>query len=117
MLRFAADENFNNQITEGILERNPAVDIIRIQKSPVSGAGDPIMLEWVAREDRILLTHDLRTVPSFAYQRIRAGLRMPGVLAVRDTIPVGRVIEELLLLAEYSLESEYADQVRYLPLS
>jgi hypothetical protein len=31
MLRLAADENFNNDIVRGILRRNPAVDIVRIQ--------------------------------------------------------------------------------------
>jgi hypothetical protein len=31
MLRFAADENFNNHIVRGLLRRNPDLDIVRVQ--------------------------------------------------------------------------------------
>jgi hypothetical protein len=31
MLRFLADENFNNQIVRGILRRNPDIEIVRVQ--------------------------------------------------------------------------------------
>lgn len=31
MLRFAADENLNNDIVRGLLRRAPALDIVRIQ--------------------------------------------------------------------------------------
>ncbi len=41
---------------------------------------------------------------------------MPGVFEVSRDLPVGRAIEEILLLAECSLEREWEGQVRYLPL-
>lgn len=52
----------------------------------------------------------------FAYERVEQGLAMSGVLEVRLSVPVARVIEEVLLLAECSLDSEWEGQVRYLPL-
>lgn len=30
MLRFLADENFNNQIVRGVLSQNPHVDVVRM---------------------------------------------------------------------------------------
>ena len=41
---------------------------------------------------------------------------MPGVFAVSRSVPIGRAIEDLLLLAECSLEGEWEGQIRYLPL-
>ena len=62
MLRFAADENLNNDIVRGLLRRAPALDIVRIQDAGLSGADDPTVLAWTAREQRILLTHDVTTI-------------------------------------------------------
>ena len=52
----------------------------------------------------------------FAYQRIEMGLSMPGLFGVSRRVSVGLAIEEILLLAEYSLEDEWEGQVRFLPL-
>ena len=116
MLRLAADENFNNDVVRGVLRRNPSVDIVRIQDVGLSGADDPVMLQWAAQEGRVLLTHDVATVTRYAYERVRDGKPMPGVFEVSRDVPIGLVIEEVLLLAEYSLDSEWEGQVRYLPL-
>ena len=116
MLRLVADENFNNDIVRGLLRRKPELDIVRIQDVGLSGADDPTVLEWAAQEGRVLLTHDVTTITRYAYERVKAGQSMPGVFEVSRAVPVGRAIEDILLLAECSLESEWEGQVRYLPL-
>lgn len=116
MLRLAADENFNYDIVRGVLRRNPEVDIVRLQDSGLSGADDPTVLEWAAREDRVLLTHDVTTMTRYAYERVRTGKPMPGVFEVNRSVPVGLAIEEILLIVECSLKGEWEGQVRYLPL-
>ena len=94
----------------------PDLDIVRIQDVGLSGADDPMVLEWCAREGRILLTHDVTTITRYAYARVQAGQPMPGVFEVSRTVPIGRAIEDILLLAECSLDDEWEGQVRYLPL-
>ena len=64
----------------------------------------------------VLLTHDVTTITRFAYERVRAGLPMPGVGEVRWNLAVGQAIEEVLMVAELSLEGELEGQVRYIPL-
>jgi predicted nuclease of predicted toxin-antitoxin system len=66
LLKLAADENFNNRIIRGILRRKPGIDIVRIQDAGLSGARDPIILEWAEKEDRVLLTHDVSTITGHA---------------------------------------------------
>jgi hypothetical protein len=116
MLRLAADENFNNNIVRGLLRRRPELDIVRIQDVGLSGADDAAVLEWAAQEGRVLLTHDVSTITRYAYERVRAGQSMPGVFEAGRDVPIGRAIEDILLLVECSLDGEWEGQVRYLPL-
>jgi len=116
MVRFLADENFNNQIVRGILRQNPVIDIVRVQDAELLGADDPSVLAWAAEAGRIVLAHDVATMTTFAYQRLQAGLSMPGLFEVSRRVPVGLAIEEIILIAECSLEGEWEGQVRFLPL-
>jgi hypothetical protein len=90
--------------------------IVRVWDTGLSGESDPLVLEWAARAKRILLTHDIRIMRRRAYARLEAGLPMPGVFVVPQSFPIGQAIEDLLLIAECSLDSEWEGQVRVLPL-
>lgn len=90
--------------------------MVRAQDAGLSGAQDPEVLEWAAREGRVLFTHDTSTMTRHAYDRVRAGLAMPGLFEVPQSLPVGHAIDDVVLIAELSLEGEWANQVRYLPL-
>lgn len=116
MLKLAADENLNFNIVRGLLRRNEKLDIVRIQEVGLSGASDPVILAWTARENRLLITHDVSTMTRYAYERVRADQGMPGLVEVGRRVSVGQAIEDLLLLAEYSEEGEWEGQVIYLPL-
>ena len=116
MLLLVADENFNNDIVRGLLRKKPDLDIVRVQEVGLRGADDPAILEWAANEGRVVLTHDAATMTYYAYERVRIGLSMPGVIEVADDLPLGQVIEDILLLADYSKKGEWESQVIYLPL-
>jgi hypothetical protein len=115
VLRLAADENFNNDIVRGLIRRKPDVDLVRVQDVDLSGADDPAILEWAARQGRVVVTHDVSTLSTHAYERVSAGQRMPGVFEVPTDLSIARAIDDLLLIAECSLEDEWEGQVRYLP--
>ena len=116
MIRFAADENFNGDIVRGLLRRRPDTAIVRIQDVGLSRAADVVVLEWAANEGRVLITHDAATMTKHALGRVRRALPMPGVFEVGPSVPIGRVIDDLVLIAECSIEGEWEGQVRYLPL-
>jgi hypothetical protein len=116
MLLLIADENFNNDIVRGLLRRNPNLDIVRVQDVGLRGEEDPVILEWAANEGRVVLTHDAATMASFAYERVKAGLSMPGVIEVADDLPLAQVIDDILLIAETSERDEWEGRVIYLPL-
>lgn len=116
MLKLAADEDFNNRIVRGLLRRAPDIDLKRVQDAGLLAANDPSVLEWAAGEGRVLLTHDVTTMKRHAFARISAGLPMPGVFEIAQALPIGVAIDEILILVECSLESEWEGQVRFLPL-
>jgi hypothetical protein len=116
MLRLAADENFNADIVRGLRRRFPDIDVVRVQDAGLSGADDPTVLDWAARERRILLTHDVTTLVGHALGRLDAGQSMPGVFAVPSRAPLGAVIEDLALVIECSVSAEWEGHVIFLPL-
>lgn len=67
-------------------------------------------------QDRIILTHDRATMPDFAYERLLKGEQMLGLFVVNDRMPIRQAIDELLLLVNYSDQSEWKGIVLYLPL-
>ncbi len=116
MLFFAADENFNNNIVRGLARRLPDLDLVRVQDVGLGGADDEAVLRWAAKSGRILLTHDVTTLTHWAIERIEKGEAMPGVFVAARSLAVGQVIEDLILLAECSVQGEWERRILYLPL-
>jgi hypothetical protein len=115
-LPLLADVNFDGDILRGLRRRQPALDILRTQDVGLAGADDPTVLEWAARHDRVLLTHDLKTMPGFVYERIRSARAVTGVVIVPQALSIGTAIEEILVVSEIVGIDELRDQVLYLPL-
>ena len=83
--------------------------ITRVQDTIVSGTDDPFVLSWAAEQGYIVLTHDVTTMTEHAYARIANEQPMPGVFAIGLDVPIGVVIEDLLLIAECSEKEEWAN--------
>ena len=114
MIRFAADEDFDNDIIRGLRRRQPEIDILRVQDA--RGAADPVVLAWAAEEGRVLLTHDVSTMGAHAIDRLRLGQHMPGVIIVHQHLDIGNVIDELEIIGACSSATEWIGLVYYLPL-
>jgi hypothetical protein len=57
-------------------------------------------LSWAFEQQRILVTHDLKTIPKLAYDRVRNGQPMAGVIAIPERLSVGQAIEDLATVTE-----------------
>ena len=114
-MRLLTDENFNGSILRGLIRRLPELDVLRIQDVGLMNADDPTILEWAANEQRILLTHDIATITFYAYERVKNGLPMPGVVEVIATAPIGRIIDDLYLFVCCSQPDEYEGQIIFIP--
>lgn len=68
-------------------------------------------------EDRVLLTHDVNTIPAFAFERVRQQKSMAGVFVVAQDASPAIIINDLVLLAECSEGAEWENVVVYVPLT
>ena len=116
MIKFVADENFNARIINGLKRRNPSVDLARVQDVGLANTPDSEILQWAADTGRIVLTHDVATMPVDATDRLNAGLPMPGLFLIPQSRRTGEAIDELLLIIECSSADEWAGQIKYIPL-
>jgi hypothetical protein len=114
-MRLLTDENFNGSILRGLIRRLPDLDVVRVQDIGLMNADDPTILEWAANKQRILVTHDVETIAGYAYERVKNGLPMPGVVEVIATAPIGQVIDDLYLFVRCSQPDEYEGQVLFIP--
>lgn len=115
-MRLLFDENFNQRIVRGLKLELPNVEFEIAQNSGLKGKPDTKILEWANENDFVLVTHDLKTVPKFAYQRVAENKKMIGVIAVPDDLPIGQAIDELAITVECVSPSKLANRVLYLPL-
>ena len=97
MIAFLVDQNFNEKILDGLTRHDPTLEFTHVRNVDLAAAPDPKILEWAAEQELVLLTHDRKTIPLFAYARVSADLPMLGVFLVDDQMPIGQAIDELLL--------------------
>ncbi len=100
MIRFAVDEDFDNNIVRGLRRIIPDVNIVRSIDVGLAGTPDPVALDWAASETRVMLTHDGRTMADFAWERLGLGLDMPGCVIVHKPYQMGVIIERLAEIYE-----------------
>lgn len=115
-VRFLADENFDYVIVQGLRLRQPQIDIVTAVQADILGLPDPSVLAYAAEHDRILLSHDKRTMPDYFAGFLMEGNQSPGIMLISRKLPIGQAIEALLLVWEASSHKEWRNQVTRLPL-
>ncbi len=83
-------------------------------KPPTDGIRDPEVLAFAADEGRILVSHDFQTMPKH-FRQFTQRRRSPGVLLVRQDLPVGEAIDTLLLIWEASEPDEWVNRLCLVP--
>ncbi len=74
------------------------------------------MLKIAAEQERILVTHDFKTMPRHFGDFLLTNGASPGVFLVRQELPIGSVVDEILLIWAASDAEEWANRiVRILP--
>ena len=115
MLRLLIDENFNHGILRGIKLRLPNLDFVLVKDIGLEGAPDVELLQWAAQCDRVILTHDVKTVTRDANQLVKSGSPMAGVILIPQSLAVGTTVKNLEVLLKTMSEANVRDQVIYLP--
>lgn len=115
-VRFLADEDIRAGIIQGLHSREPAIDIVDVNRSGLRGTSDPALHELAAEQDRILITHDRNTMTGHFYERLAAGKSGPGLFIVpQEPHVIGEIVETLLLVWSASQKEEWWNRAIHLP--
>jgi hypothetical protein len=114
-LKFLADEDLRRAIVLGVRRREPSVSFIESFEVGSNGKDDLTVLEIAAGDGRILVSHDVRTMPGH-FRTFIARQESPGLILVPQRAALGRVIDDLVLLWLASDDHEWINQICYLPL-
>ena len=114
-IRFQADADLNFDIVRAVRQQEPAVDFASAGDAELRGVSDPEILERAATANRVLVSHDRRTMLSHFRNYLTAGKSSPGLLIVSQDAPVRLVVESIIVLWSVSDYDELRDQAYHLP--
>ena len=86
------------------------------EDAPPKSTPDPEILAWCEQHQFILITNNRKSMPQHLSDHLSAGHHIPGIFTINLEVPMGKIIEELLLIAGASDADEYIDQITYIPL-
>src|SRR5271166_4377304 len=99
------------------MRREPSLDFLTAQAAGTTrGLNDSEVLALAAERQRVLVSHDVGTMPAHFRAFRNAGKHSSGVFLIPQSLDVGRAIDELLLIWGASEASEWEDRLEWLPL-
>jgi hypothetical protein len=112
--RFLADADLNGAIVSGVIRRSTHLNFKRAEEVPLEGLGDDVVLAIAAEDGRVLVSHDVSTMPDQfrEYTRHRAS---PGVILVPQELSIGRAIENILFISEACDDHDLANSLCLVP--
>jgi predicted nuclease of predicted toxin-antitoxin system len=114
-VRFQADSDLNEDILTGVVRREPMINFQTASEANLRDLSDLEVVALAAGEDRILITHDRRTMPRH-FADLVSKRKSPGVMIVAQRVSINVAIEELLLVWAASDAEEWVNLIVDLPL-
>jgi len=111
---FQADNDLRKAIVRGAVRREPQMNLRSAQAPRLDGVSDWDVLALAAQEGRVLVSHDFQTMPQH-FRLFTRERRTPGVLLIRQDLPVGEAVHSLVLIWEASDASEWENRLCLLP--
>ena len=87
------------------------MDFRSAHDAKLEGVPDPEVLRIAAEQDRILVSHDFKTMPHHFGNFLEGSGSSPGVFLVKQSSPIGPVIEELVLIWSATDSEEWKNRV------
>lgn len=110
-IKFQADNDLNGHILRALLRFKPEIDFqtalaIGLHRS----VPDDQVLALAATAGRVLVSHDLKTMPEH-FAAFIINQTSPGLILVSQKLSIKQAAEELLLVWEASEAEEYVNRI------
>lgn len=113
-VQFQADADLNQAIVTGVIRRQSNISFQTATEGGLEGLKDLEVLALSAKQQRILVTHDRRTMPT-EFAEFIASNQSAGVLIVSRKIALETVIEELVLIWSVTTAEEWINRIAKIP--
>lgn len=117
-LKYLMDENVSPLYFQQLRRRKPDLVVWSIgdPNTSLKGTLDPEILVWCEIHNFILVTNNRTSMPIHLKDHLQQNRHIPGILILSPGMSIGETLEELILIAEYSFETEYQHQIIHLPI-
>jgi hypothetical protein len=114
-IRFQADADLSRVVIDGVQRQGPEINFRTAKDASLRGLTDFQVLEIAARDNRILVSHDFKTMPT-AFGKFLLEQRSPGVFIVPQDTEFVVAIESLVMIWAASEAAEWSNRICRLPL-
>jgi hypothetical protein len=115
-VRFQADNDLKRAILQGVVRREPAIDFQSARVARLDGLSDSQVLRHAAADGRIVVSHDVTTMPDSFAEFLANGNHSPGLFLIPQAVAVGAAIESLVMVWIGSDAAEWENRLVWLPL-
>jgi hypothetical protein len=121
VLRYLLDEHLRGPLRRAVQWHNSRgsypLDVVRVGDLAdlQLGTGDPAILLWAEREERILVSHDRNTLARHLADHLEQGHHSPGIFIIRPYRSLPEIVSFLAEAAYASDPSEWRDRIVYIP--
>lgn len=114
-IRFQADADLNFPIITGLKRRESAIDFKTAHEAGLAGLDDIEVLKIAAEEERLLVSHDVSTMPENFADFIKRRYS-PGVILISQELSYRNAIEGLLRVWNATEAEDWHNVISFLPL-
>ncbi|MGD1899638.1 MAG: DUF5615 family PIN-like protein [Phormidesmis sp.] len=115
LIKFQADADLNQAIVTGVLRQQPDISFQTANEAALEGVKDSAVLLLAAKQKRILVTQDRRTMP-IEFAEFILQNQSSGVLIISRKTPIKDIIDALLLIWRATTADEWIDRIAKVPL-
>ena len=114
-IKFQADVDLHRGIVTGVVRRQPKIDFQTDAEAGLAGVKDIAVLDFCAKQKRILVTHDRRTMPT-EFAAFLEDRQSSGVIIASKKMGLAVVIEQLLAIWTAFDSDRWINRIVILPI-
>ncbi len=113
-ISFQADADLDEDIIWGVKRAEPMIDFQTADEAGIRGLEDSVVLKTAANENRILISHDRRTMPRHFADFI-LNQTSPSIFIISQGARISRVIDDIILIRFASEPEDWVNTIADLP--
>ena len=113
--RFQADADLNQTVVQAVLRQEPEIDFQTAPRADLEGLGDLAVLTLAGKQNRLLVSHDKKTLP-YHFATFLEENTSAGVILIPQSLPIAQEAANLILIWSASEAEEWKNRIGYLPL-